>query len=114
MILSYDAEILDISSGEMKEIYNKVCAIVREEWIVSYLDDLCDLAMPDRKAFEYSYELRKCYENNEDKIILQRHLDKLYNIKFFPVTNMSDDKHHTCYNVMSILYRADRERFLKY
>ena len=114
MILSYDADVLDSLSGEMKEIYNKVRAIVREEWIVSYLDDLCDLAMPDRKAFEYSYTLRKCYEDNEDKKILQKHLDKLYNVKFFPVTNMSDDKRDTCYNVMSILYRADRDRFLKY
>ena len=27
---------------------------------------------------------------------------------------MSDDKRYTCYNVMSILYRADSDRFLEY
>ena len=63
---------------------------------------------------QYSYELRKYYENNESKKILQKYIDKLYNIKFFPVTDMNDDKYHTCYNVMSLLYRADSDKFLKY
>ena len=41
-------------------------------------------------------------------------LNKLYNIKFFPVKDMSDDKRFACYNVMSILYREDSDRFLEY
>lgn len=113
-ILSYGADVLDISSEEIKEIYNKVCNIVREDLIVSYIDNLCSPSASDRKTFEYSYELKKCYENNKDRKIVQKHLDKLYNIKFFPVTDMSDDKYHTCYNVMSILYRADSDKFLEY
>lgn len=113
-ILSYDADVLDISSEEIKKIYNKVCATVREDFIVSYINNLCNSSTFDRKTFEYSYELRKYYENNESKKILQKYIDKLYNIKFFPVTDMSDDKYHTCYNVMSLLYRADSDKFLKY
>lgn len=113
-ILSYGADVLEISSEEIKKIYNKVGSIVREELIVSYINNLCSIATSDRKAFEYSYELRKCYENNEGKKILEKHLDKLYNIKFFPATDMSDDKRYTCYNVMSILYCADSDRFLEY
>lgn len=113
-ILSYDADVLDISSEEIKKIYNKVCTAVREDFIVSYINNLCNSCTSDRKTFEYSYELRKYYENNESKKILQKHIDKLYNIKFFPVTDMSDDKYHTCYNVMSLLYRADSDKFLKY
>lgn len=52
------------------------------------------------------------------KDILQKYeekvIDRIYYIKFFPVTNMSDDKRYTCYNVMSILYCADSDRFLEY
>ncbi len=113
-VLSYDADVLDISSEEIKEIYNKVCSIVREDLIVSYIDNLCNPSASDRKTFEYSYKLKKCYENNHDRKIVQKYLDRLYNIKFFPVTDMSDDKYYTCYNVMSILYCADSDDFLKY
>ncbi len=113
-ILSYGADVLDISSEEIKEIYNKVCSIVREDLIVSYIDNLCSPSASDRKTFEYSYKLKKCYENNHDRKIVQKYLDRLYNIKFFPVTDMSDDKYYTCYNVMSILYCADSDDFLKY
>ncbi len=112
--LSFDADVLDISSIEIKRIYDKIRAIVREEAIVFCIDNLCSLTASDRKTFEYSYELRKCYEDNEDRKIVHKHLDKLYHIKFFPVADMSDDKYETCYNVMRILYCADRDRFLKY
>lgn len=114
IILSYDADMLNIVSEEIKEIYNKVRSIVREDLIVSYIDNLCSPSASDRKTFEYSYELKKCYENNENRKIIQKHLDKLYNVKFFPVADMSDDKHYTCYNVMSILYRANSDKFLEY
>lgn len=114
IILSYSADVLDISSKEIKEIYNKVCSIVREDLIVSYINILCNPSASDRKTFEYSYELRKCYENNRDRTIVQKNLDKLYNIRFFPITDMNDDKYYTCYNIMSILYRTDSDKFLKY
>ncbi len=113
-LLSYEADVLDIRSEKIKEIYNKVRAIVREEIVVSCINHLCSSAISDRKAFEYSYELKKWYENNEGKEILQKHINKLYNIKFFPVKDMSDDKRFACYNVMSILYREDSDRFLEY
>ncbi len=113
-ILSYSADVLDISSVEVKKIYNKVCNTVREELIIFLIDNLCNLETPDRKTFEYSYELRKCYKINAYKEIVHKHIDKLYNEKFFPVSDMSDDKHHTCYNIMSILYCADTNKFLEY
>lgn len=113
-ILSYSADILDISSEEVKTIYNRVRDVVREKFIVFLINNLCDLATPDKKTFEYSYELRKCYKINDYKEILHKHIDKLYNKKFFPISDMSDDKYHTCYNIMSILYCADNNKFLEY
>ena len=113
-VLSYGASILDVSSKEIIKIYDKVCNAVGEELIISYINILCDLKTADKKTFEYSYKLRKCYEHNNGKKVLHKYLGKLYNIKFFPITDMSEDKYHTCYNIMSILYHEDSDKFFKY
>lgn len=113
-ILFYSADILDISSEEVKKIYNRVRNIACEKLIVSLINNLCNPVMSDRKTFEYSYELKKFYKRGDYKKFVHKHIDKLYNEKFFPVSNMSDDKYHTCYNIMSLLYCVDNDKFLKY
>lgn len=54
------------------------------------------------------------WEKNLDSVVTIGELNKLYNIKFFPVKDMSDDKRFACYNVMRILYCEDSDRFLEY
>ena len=32
----------------------------------------------------------------------------------FPVDNVDEDRYHTCYNIMYVLYHSDAEKFLQY
>ena len=37
-----------------------------------------------------------------------------YNRISFPVDNVDEDRYHTCYNIMYVLYHSDAEKFLQY
>ncbi len=38
----------------------------------------------------------------------------MYNKISFPVDNVDEDRYHTCYNIMYVLYHSDAEKFLQY
>lgn len=38
----------------------------------------------------------------------------MYNKNSFPVDNVDEDRYHTCYNIMYVLYHSDAEKFLQY
>ena len=40
--------------------------------------------------------------------------DDLYNRISFPVDDVDEDRYHTCYNIMYVLYHSDAEKFLQY
>ena len=40
--------------------------------------------------------------------------DDLYNRISFPVDDVDEDRYHTCYNIMYVLYHLDAEKFLQY
>lgn len=41
-------------------------------------------------------------------------VDRLYNKTSFPVGDVDQNRYHTCYNIMYLLYHADKEKFLNY
>ena len=46
--------------------------------------------------------------------IIISEIDNLYNRISFPVDNVDEDRYHTCYNIMYVLYHSDAEKFLQY
>ena len=66
------------------------------------------------KAYEYSYKLRNNFDSSYYQDIIISEIDKLYNRISFPVDNVDEDRYHTCYNIMYVLYHSDAEKFLQY
>ena len=67
-----------------------------------------------KKAYEYSYKLRNNFDSSYYQDIIISEIDKLYNRISFPVDNVDEDRYHTCYNIMYVLYHSDAEKFLQY
>lgn len=112
-ILSYDYDLFHISSEKVKKIYSEEKNCMKEFLINLYVSNLiCNTQ--GKTAFNYSYKLRNCFDNEYYKEIVKRELEPLYNKNSFPIDLMSEDKYHTCYNIMYVLYHADNEKFLHY
>lgn len=112
-VLKFSYDLFYVSSDKVKQIYSDVCSKIKEEIIDSYIKYLCSTTS-DKKAFEYSYRLRKLYENSFYKEVVRQKAEELYNQKSFPIDGMNEVKYHTCFNIMSILYQIDKEKFLEY
>ena len=69
---------------------------------------------PGDKAYEYSYKLRNNFDSSYYHDIIISEIDNLYNKISFPVDNVDEDRYHTCYNIMYVLYHSDAEKFLQY
>ena len=67
-----------------------------------------------KRAYEYSYKLRNNFDSSYYQDIIISEIDKLYNRISFPVDNVDEDRYHTCYNIMYVLYHSDAEKFLQY
>ena len=67
-----------------------------------------------KKAYEYSYKLRNNFDSSYYHDIIISEIDNLYNKISFPVDNVDEDRYHTCYNIMYVLYHSDAEKFLQY
>ena len=66
-----------------------------------------------KRAYEYSYKLRNNFDSSYYQDIIISEIDKLYNRISFPVDNVDEDRYHTCYNIMYVLYHLDAEKFLQ-
>ena len=67
-----------------------------------------------KRAYEYSYKLRNNFDSSYYQDIIISEIYKLYNRISFPVDNVDEDRYHTCYNIMYVLYHSDAEKFLQY
>ena len=112
-ILGYSYDLWHLEAEKVKEIYEEERNAVRKMVIQHYVDYLKETTK-GKMAFEYSRKLREYCENNYYKEIIKENIDKLYNRKSFPVDEIDSVQYHTCYNIMSVLYHINQDRFLEY
>lgn len=112
-ILGYSYDLWHLEAKKVKEIYEEERNAVRKMVIQHYVDYLKDTTK-GKMAFEYSCKLREYCANNYYKEIIKENIDKLYNRKSFPVDEIDSVQYHTCYNIMSVLYHINQDRFLEY
>ena len=112
-ILSYSYDLFHMSAEQIKRIYqeeNKEMMKFLIETYVGYLKKTTH----GKRAYEYSYKLRNNFDSSYYQDIIISEIDKLYNRISFPVDNVDEDRYHTCYNIMYVLYHSDAEKFLQY
>lgn len=112
-ILGYSYDLWHLEAEKVKEIYEEERNAVRKMVIQHYVDYLKETTK-GKMAFEYSRKLREYCANNYYKEIIKENIDKLYNRKSFPVDEIASVQYHTCYNIMSVLYHINQDRFLEY
>lgn len=112
-ILGYSYDLWHLEAEKVKEIYEEERNAVRKMVIQRYVDYLKETTK-GKMAFEYSRKLREYCANNYYKEIIKENIDKLYNRKSFPVDEIDSVQYHTCYNIMSVLYHINQDRFLEY
>lgn len=112
-ILGYSYDLWHLEAEKVKEIYEEERNAVRKMVIQHYVDYLKETTK-GKMAFEYSCKLREYCANNYYKEIIKENIDKLYNRKSFPVDEIDSVQYHTCYNIMSVLYHINQDRFLEY
>ena len=112
-ILGYSYDLWHLEAEKVKEIYEEERNAVRKMVIQHYVDYLKETTK-GKMAFEYSRKLRENCANNYYKEIIKENIDKLYNRKSFPVDEIDSVQYHTCYNIMSVLYHINQDRFLEY
>lgn len=112
-ILSYEHDLFHISSKKVQKIYSEERECMKEFLVNTYISALTNNTQ-GKRAFDYSYNLRKYFENAYFKEMVEKKLTPLYNKNSFPIDSMSEEKYHTCYNIMYVLYHADKDTFLQY
>ena len=112
-ILAYSSDLFHMSSEKIINIYNEEAEHIKKYMIDSYID-LLSTTPNSSTAYEYSYKLRNYFDNsNYHNIILER-IDKLYVRSSFPIDCVDENKYHTCYNIMYVLYHSDPAKFEQY
>lgn len=112
-ILAYSSDLFHMSSEKIINIYNEEAEHIKKYMIDSYID-LLSTTPNSSTAYEYSYKLRNYFDNsNYHNIILER-IDKLYVRSSFPIDCVDENKYHTCYNIMYVLYHSDPVKFEQY
>lgn len=112
-VLSYSVGLFDFKTDTIKEYYKSEVERLREQTIELYISYLKQKTV-GRKAFDYSYKLRNYYDNNIYGKIIDAHIEELMLRDSFPVDDMSEIKYHTCYNILYVLYRHDRDKLLQF
>ena len=112
-ILTYSYDLFHMSSDKVKEIYREENENMKNFLIETYIEHLKSTTQ-GKKAYEFSYKLRNYFNNSYYHEIIITKIDQLYNRISFPVDNVDENKYHTCYNIMYVLYHSDQEKFLNY
>lgn len=112
-ILTYSYDLFHMSSDKVKRIYREENENMKEFLIETYVEHLKNTTHGE-KAYQFSYKLRNYFSNSYYHEIIMKKVDRLYNKRSFPVGDVDQNRYHTCYNIMYILYHADKEKFRNY
>ena len=109
--LSYD--LWYTSSEKVMKVYEEQKQIVKVELVhslISYLVKTTD----DEQAYLYSKKLREHFQSSYYRDIIVDSIQSLYNDISFPIGSIGENQYHTCYNIMYLLYHADKDKYLQY
>lgn len=112
-LLSYSVGLFDLSTDTIKEYYKSEVEKLRIETIELYISYLKQ-ETTGSKAFDYSYKLRNYYDNILYREIINDRIEELMLKSSFPIDDMGETKYHTCYNILSVMYRHDEEKLLRF
>lgn len=112
-ILTHSYDLFHMSSDKVKIIYMEENENMKEFLIETYVEHL-RITTHGEKAYQFSYKLRNYFSNSYYHEIIMTKVDRLYNKTSFPVGDVDQNRYHTCYNIMYLLYHADKEKFLNY
>ena len=102
-----------MSSEKLKYIYQEENEATKKFLIKTYVECL-KTSTKGKKAYEYSYKLRKYFGSSDYRNLIELETDNLYNRISFPVDDVDKDSYYTCYNIMYVLYYSDADKFLRY
>ena len=111
--LTHSYDLFHMSSDKVKIIYMEENENMKEFLIETYVEHL-RITTHGEKAYQFSYKLRNYFSNSYYHEIIMTKVDQLYNKTSFPVGDVDQNRYHTCYNIMYLLYHADKEKFLNY
>lgn len=78
--------------------------------IINYLIKITD----DEQAYQHSYKLREHFQSSYYRDIILDSIQSLYNDMSFPIGSIGEKQYDTCYNIMYVLYHADKNKYLQY
>lgn len=106
-ILSYGYDLFHLSSEKVKRIYSEENLSMKSFVIKTYVEYLQKFTN-GKQAFDYSYKLRKYFDNSFYEDIVKELSGSLYNSRSFPIGEMDEERYHICYNIMYVLYHELR------
>lgn len=112
-VLSHGHFVFFIESEKVKAIYLEEIDNMKKGTIIFYIKYLKEKTK-GKEAYNYSNRLRDYYDSNSYKDIIKECVEPLYNKKSFPIDMADEKQYHTCFNIMYVLYHADKDKFLKY
>lgn len=109
--LSYD--LWHTSSEKVMKAYAEQKQIVKVELVHSLINYLVKTT-DDEQAYLYSKKLREHFQSSYYRDIIVDSIQSLYNDISFPIGSIGEKQYHTCYNIMYVLYHADKDKYLQY
>ena len=96
-----------------QKIIGKLIREIENKMIKEYVGYLSEDTHSDL-AYDYSYNLRHFMDNKYYVDIISGNIDDLYNENSFPIKNVTKTQYHTAYNIMFVMYKENKEKFLQY
>lgn len=112
-VMDYGVTVFHISSKKIKQLYTEEIENARKAMVKVCIEYL-QKTTKGKEAFEYSYKLRNYYKSVYYRDIVNEFAEGLYDRKSFPVDEIDEVRHHTCYNIMYVLHEIDGDKFLQY
>lgn len=112
-ILGVSYDLWHTSSEKVMKAYAEQNQIVKEELVHSLINYLVKTT-DDEQAYQYSKRLREHFESSYYRDIILNSIQSLYNDRSFPIGSIWEKQYYTCYNIMYVLYHADKDKYLQY
>lgn len=111
--LLYRTVAFDMRSPTNNRIIGETLKVARIKVVDAYVEYLSKNTH-GKQAYQYSYILRKFVDAASIEDVIEGKVDALYNENSFPIHNVTEQQYSTAYNIMYVLYRENKNKFLNY